>query len=137
MCFSVVLLVVGCGKKGEEQPVAEEPAADVEADVEEIKKITEAWDAAFNAGDIDMFIPEVESVVEDFKASGELAYARGTWSETSTSKANGESFNYNGNWVFILQKRSDQSWKITCETYSIESLIYPPPPEKDSQDKLF
>ncbi len=48
LCFTF-----GC-QQGEE--VAEEPAVDVEADKEAIKKITDDFNAALNAGDIDKLV---------------------------------------------------------------------------------
>jgi uncharacterized protein (TIGR02246 family) len=48
LCFTY-----GCQQSEE---VAEEPAVDVAADLEAIKKISDEWSAAFNAGDIDKLV---------------------------------------------------------------------------------
>jgi uncharacterized protein (TIGR02246 family) len=43
----------GCQKAEE---VAEEPAVDVEAEIEAIKRLNDEWDAAMNAGDIEKLV---------------------------------------------------------------------------------
>jgi len=76
--------------------------------------------------EFDQFSSEQESEVVDVKIGGDLAFVRGTWKEIKTPKAGGESRNFNGNFTFINQKQPDGSWKIICETWSIEQLIFPP-----------
>ena len=76
--------------------------------------------------EFDQFSSEQESEVLDVKIGGDLAFVRGTWKDIQTPKAGGESRNVNGNFTFINQKQPDGSWKIICETWSIEQLILPP-----------
>lgn len=146
-------------QQGEE--VSEEPAVDVEADIEAIKKIKDEFNVAFNAGDVDklvsiftddaarippnepaligkeairglfqrqfdQFTMEHESVLVDFKVSGDLAFFRGTWTSFNTPKDGGEPLKLNGNFVSIIQKQPDGSWKTICNSWSNEQLILPP-----------
>ena len=153
LCFTF-----GC-QEGEE--VAEEPVIDISADIEANKNLNDAWDEAYNAGDVDrlmslytddavrippnepaligkeaiqgnfqqsfdLFTKETDSVVVDRKIGGDLAFVRGTWKDIQTPKAGGESLNLNGSFVAINQKQPDGSWKIICEIWSNEQLIFPP-----------
>ena len=152
LCFTF-----GCQQAEE---VAEEPVVDVEADIEAIKKISEEWSAAFNAGNIDKLVSlftddavrippnkpvqigkeairgwiqwlfdqvimEHESELVDVKVSSDLAFFRCTWAKISTPKDKGESRKHNGNYVSIVQKQPDGSWKIICNSWSHEQLILP------------
>ncbi len=146
-------------QQGEE--VAEEPAVDVEADIEAIKDLCEEWEVAYNANDIDKllslyadnslripanqppvigkeairgsfkqefdeFTYEEEDVLEDVEVSGDLAFARGAWKSILAPRAGGESRTLNGNWLEILKKQPDGSWKIIIEIWSDETLVSPP-----------
>jgi uncharacterized protein (TIGR02246 family) len=150
-------------QQGEE--VAEEPVVDVEADVEAdkeaIKKITDDFNAAINAGNIDklvslytddavrippnkpalvgkeairslfqeqldQFTVQNEGVIVDLKVSGDLAFVRGSWTSINTPKTGGEPLKFNGNFVSIIQKQPDGSWKTICNSWSNEQLILPP-----------
>ncbi len=146
-------------QQGEE--VAEEPVVDVEVDKEAIKKITDDFNAALNAGDIDklvslftddavrippnepaligkeairglfqqqldQFTVQNEGVIVDLKVSGDLAFFRGSWTSINTPKDGGEPLKFNGNFVSIIQKQPDGSWKTICNSWSNEQLILPP-----------
>jgi len=74
----------------------------------------------------DQFTEESDSVVENVKIGGDLAFVRGTWTDILTPKAGGESLNLNGSFVAINQKQPDGSWKTICEIWSNEQLIFPP-----------
>jgi uncharacterized protein (TIGR02246 family) len=146
-------------QQGEE--VAEEPAVDVEADKEAIKKITDDFNAAINAGNIDklvslytddavrippnkpalvgkeairslfqeqldQFTVQNEGVIVDLKVSGDLAFVRGSWTSINTPKTGGEPLKFNGNFVSIIQKQPDGSWKTICNSWSNEQLLLPP-----------
>ena len=143
------------------EEVAEEPAVDVEADVEAIKKITDDFNAAMNAGNIDkllslyaddavrippnkpaligieairslfqeqldQFTVQNEGVVVDLEVSGDLAFVRGSWTSINTPKDGGESLKENGSFVSVIQKHPDGSWKVICNIWSNEQLIFPP-----------
>ncbi len=150
-------------QQGEE--VAEEPAVDVEADIDAIKTLNEEFDVTHSAGDIEgimalyadspvMITPngpaligreairnrfqkefdrdteELKGVIVDVHVSCDLGFTWGTWTSIKTPKAGGESRKFSGNQAFILQRQPDGSWKIICETWSEDSLIYPPPKKK-------
>jgi len=151
LCFTF-----GC-QQGEE--VAEEPAVDVEADKEAIKKITDDFNAAINAGNIDklvslytddavrippnkpalvgkeairslfqeqldQFTVQNEGVIVDLKVSGDLAFVRGSWTSINTPKTGGEPLKYNGSFVSVIQKQPEGSWKVICNIWSNEQLIF-------------
>jgi len=151
LCFAF-----GC-QQGEE--VAEEPAVDVEADKEAIKKITDDFNAAINAGNIDklvslytddavrippnkpplvgkeairslfqeqldQFTVQNEGVIVDLKVSGDLAFVRGSWTSINTPKTGGEPLKYNGSFVSVIQKQPEGSWKVICNIWSNEQLIF-------------
>jgi len=153
LCFTF-----GC-QQGEE--VAEEPVVDVEVDVEAIKKITDDFNAAINAGDIDKlvslytddavrippnkpaligkeairsmfqeqldkFTVQNEGVIVDLKVSGDLAFVRGSWTSINTPKTGGEPLKENGSFVSVFQKQPEGSWKVICNIWSNEQLIFTP-----------
>jgi ketosteroid isomerase-like protein len=86
----------------------------------------EAIQGNFQQG-FDLFTEETDSVVVDRKIGGDLVFLRGTWTSIQTPKTGGETLKYNGNWVAIDQKQPEGIWKIICEIWSDESLVYPPP----------
>ncbi len=75
----------------------------------------------------DQFTVESESRFVDAKVSGDLAFFRGTWTSLNTPKDGGKPLNLNGNFVSIIQKRLDGSWKTVFNSWSNEQLILPPP----------
>jgi uncharacterized protein (TIGR02246 family) len=61
----------------------------------------------FDQGDLKNAVP-----VADVRAVGDLGFARGTWTQTFTPKAEGvASVSNSGNWMVVLQRQSDGSWK--------------------------
>jgi uncharacterized protein (TIGR02246 family) len=153
LCFTF-----GC-QQGEE--VAEEPAVDVEADIEAIRKIPVDFNAAMSTGNVDklvslfaddavrippnnppfvgkeairglfqqhldQFTVQSEGVIVDLKVSGDLAFFRGSWNSIDTPKDGGEPFKGNGSFVQVVQKQPDGSWKVICNIWSNEQLIFPP-----------
>jgi uncharacterized protein (TIGR02246 family) len=161
MILPLVLLLCFTFSCQQAEEGAEEPAVDVSADIEANKALNDAWDAAYNVGDIDrllslytddavmippnepivigkeeirsdfqqsfdQFNEEIDTAVVDVKIGGDLAFVRGTWTNIITPKAGGEALNFNGNFVAINQKQPDASWKIICEIWSSEQLIFPP-----------
>ena len=155
LCF-LLCFTFSC-QQGEE--VAEEPAVDVEADKEAIKKITDDFNAAINAGNIDklvslytddavrippnkpalvgkeairslfqeqldQFTVQNEGVIVDLKVSGDLAFVRGSWTSINTPKTGGEPLKYNGSFVSVIQKQPEGSWKVICNIWSNEQLIF-------------
>jgi uncharacterized protein (TIGR02246 family) len=50
--------------------------------------------------------------VADVRVVGDIAVARGTWRQKLTPKAEGAaSVNDSGNWIAVLQRQNDRSWK--------------------------
>jgi uncharacterized protein (TIGR02246 family) len=132
---------------------------DVEADVEAIKKITDDFNAAINAGNIDklvslytddavrippnkpplvgkeairslfqeqldQFTVQNEGIIVDLKVSGDLAFVRGSWTSINTPKTGGEPLKYNGSFVSVFQQQPEGSWKVICNIWSNEQLIF-------------
>lgn len=159
--FTILLLVlVLCFVSGWQK--AEEPAVDVEADIEAIKNLNGEWLKAYNAGDIDRIISiyadnavqippnrppnigkeairgvyqweldrfntEFENEVVDVHVSDNLAFVRSSWTVILIPKGGGESIKFNGSLVFIHQRQQNSTWKVICESWSNEELIFPPP----------
>ena len=155
----VILLCFTFSCQKQEEEVAEKPAVDVEADKEAIKKITDDFNAAINAGNIDklvslytddavrippnkpalvgkeairslfqeqldQFTVQNEGVIVDLKVSGDLAFVRGSWTSINTPKTGGEPLKYNGSFVSVIQKQPEGSWKVICNIWSNEQLIF-------------
>jgi uncharacterized protein (TIGR02246 family) len=75
---------------------------------------------------LDQFTVQNEGVIVDLKVSGDLAFVRGSWTSINTPKTGGEPLKFNGNFVSIIQKQPDGSWKTICNSWSNEQLILPP-----------
>ena len=75
---------------------------------------------------IDQVAMEHESELLDVKVSDDLAFFRCTWAKISTPRDGGEPRKHNGNYVSIVQKQPDETWKIICNSWSHEQLILPP-----------
>jgi uncharacterized protein (TIGR02246 family) len=58
------------------------------------------------------FKPDLSVPVEDVRVVGDLAVARGTYTNNVTAKAEGVASNsYHGSWILALARQSDASWK--------------------------
>ena len=73
----------------------------------------------------DRYTLKQKNVLVDFKVSGELLFYRGTYTTTNTPKEGGEPLQLNGDFVVIMQKQSDGSWRTICNSWSNEQLIKP------------
>ncbi|MBE3064123.1 MAG: SgcJ/EcaC family oxidoreductase [Spirochaetes bacterium] len=60
----------------------------------------------------DAYKTETHGPVEDVRVSGNLAVARGVYTDTSSPKAGGTPINRKGKWVSAYQRQADGSWKI-------------------------
>jgi uncharacterized protein (TIGR02246 family) len=61
----------------------------------------------FDQGNFEVSLPVV-----DVRVVGDIGIARGTWSQKFTPKAEGAaSVNDGGNWILVLQRQNDRSWK--------------------------
>jgi len=56
--------------------------------------------------------------VEDIEISGDLAFARGGYTATTTEKDDGEVEEEEGNSVFVLRRGSDGTWRIVIEIWT-------------------
>ena len=75
---------------------------------------------------LDEFVVEGESTLVDIRVSGDQAYFRGTWVGVNTPKAGGEPRALNGNFVSVLERHADGSWKTIFNSWSMEQLVLPP-----------
>lgn len=73
-------------------------------------------------GYYDEFDSNLTSQVDEIAVMGDLAFARVSWSETATPKAGGDTTRVQGNWLVILKKQPDGSWKAWREMWT----TYPP-----------
>jgi ketosteroid isomerase-like protein len=125
------LFTAACTQPGEHQATTSE--AD---DVTAIKTLLQEYRVAVNAGDLDgkemrplyraaieentfQFTPQADEV----RVSGDLAFMRITYNETVMPKVGGEPIALHGNWLVILERQPDGTWKWWREMWS----IYPRP----------
>ena len=62
---------------------------------------------------------QLTSVVDEAEVAGDLAFMRVTYDETITPTAGGDAEQMHGNWLVILQRQADGSWKIWREMWSV------------------
>ena len=69
------------------------------------------------------------TVVEDVRVCGDLAFASGTDTGTTTPRSGGEPVPYSVKWLYVFERQSDGAWKCLYEMWNDNS---PPPqtPEK-------
>jgi len=67
---------------------------------------------------------QLDNPPEEVQVSGDLAFARGTYTVTVTPKAGGESIQREGKYLVIFQKQPDGSWKIARDIWNSDN---PPP----------
>lgn len=56
---------------------------------------------------------------------GDMIYARGKWTSRTTPLEGGEALDIGGNWISILKKQTDESWKILWDIWTLEQLVAP------------
>ena len=66
----------------------------------------------------DQFILEMKILNEEFRVSGDLAFARGTYTESLIPKAGGEKENYDGKFLTVLEKQRDGNWKVIRDCFN-------------------
>jgi uncharacterized protein (TIGR02246 family) len=92
---------------------------------------TDAVRASFQSY-FDAYKVETHGPIEDVRVSGDLAAARGVYTDASAPKAGGTPGNQKGKWVSVYQRQADGSWKIL---WDIENSDLPavdaPPVGKD------
>jgi uncharacterized protein (TIGR02246 family) len=79
-----------------------------------LETIVAAMEEGFGANTI-----QLTSVVDEVEVAGDLAYVRVTYDETITPTAGGDTELMHGNWLVILQRQEDGSWKIWREMWSV------------------
>ena len=62
---------------------------------------------------------QITSVADEVDVAGDLAFMRVTYDETITPKAGSDTELMHGNWLVILQRQADGSWKIWREMWSV------------------
>jgi len=62
---------------------------------------------------------QLTSVVDEAEVAGDLAFARITFDESITPTAGGDPELMHGNWLLILKRQDDGSWKIWREMWSV------------------
>ena len=67
---------------------------------------------------------QLTTVIEDIEVSGDLAFARTSYKQTTTIKESGETSEEVGKWLLVYKRQAD-GWKIYTEAWSSDS----PPPE--------
>ena len=61
----------------------------------------------------DQFHSEMTYFSDEIGLMGEVAFNLGTYRLTQTPKAGGDSISFYGNYILVLRKQADGSWKIT------------------------
>ena len=61
---------------------------------------------------------QLTSVADEIEVAGDLAFMRITWDESMTPKAGGDTEQMHGNWLVILKRQADGSWKIWRDMWS-------------------
>ena len=87
----------------------------------------EAGIEAIRAGSQEFFnqnTAQLTTVIEDIEVSGDLAFARTSYKQTTTLKESGETSEEVGKWILVYKRQAD-GWKIYTEAWSSDS----PPPE--------
>jgi uncharacterized protein (TIGR02246 family) len=74
----------------------------------------------------EFFNLKIAPSIDEVKVSGDLAFVRYSYSLQSIPKAKGEMIELNGKVVFILNRQSDSSWKITHYISNFNSPSLPP-----------
>ncbi len=75
----------------------------------------------------DQFKWEMTNTVEEVRVDGDLAFARGNYTERLTPKEEGETIESNGKWLSILVRQDDGFWKFARDIYNENA---PPPSEE-------
>lgn len=66
----------------------------------------------------DQFILEMKILNEELRVSGDIAFARGTYTESLTPKEGGEKEGYDGKYLTVLERESDGTWKVIRDCFN-------------------
>ncbi len=64
------------------------------------------------------FILKMDVTNKEIKVDGDLAFARGTYTVSLTPKEGGETINFDGKYLSILERQADGSWKFAIDCYN-------------------
>jgi ketosteroid isomerase-like protein len=78
------------------------------------------FSSRFELADIEVSIANDETEV-----AGDWAFARGNFGVRVTPAAGGESVEYTGKWINIMQRQADGSWKISHNIYNNDAPVEP------------
>jgi len=73
---------------------------------------------------------QLSSTVEDVRVSGDWAFQRLSYQQSSTPKEGGDTTTGVGKWVIIWQRQADGSWRISTEIWNTDA----PAPETGAQE---
>ena len=62
---------------------------------------------------------QVTCVADEIEVAGDLAFMSVTWDEGITPKAGGDAVQMHGNWLVILKRQDDGSWKMWRDMWSV------------------
>lgn len=66
----------------------------------------------------DEYILKMVVIVSELRVSGDFGFVRGTYTESMIPKAGGETFEYDGKYLTILEKQADGSWKVARDCFN-------------------
>jgi uncharacterized protein (TIGR02246 family) len=62
---------------------------------------------------------QMTNVADEIEVAGDLAFMRITWDEAIVPKDGGDTVQMHGNWLVILKRQADGSWKIWRDMWSV------------------
>lgn len=66
----------------------------------------------------DQYIIKMVITNKELRASGDLGFARGNFTESLVPKKGGDREEYDGKYLTILERQTDGSWKITRDCFN-------------------
>ena len=66
----------------------------------------------------DQFILKMVITNEEVRASGDLGFARGIYKESMVPKAGGETWEYDGKYLTVLERQANGSWKVARDCFN-------------------
>ena len=66
----------------------------------------------------DQFILNMVITNKELRQSGDLGFARGTYTESLVPKAGGDREEYDGKYLTILERQADGSWKVARDCFN-------------------
>ena len=66
----------------------------------------------------DQFILKIAITNHEARVSGDLGFARGTYTLSMIPKARGETIEYDGKYLTIFERQADGSWKVARDCFN-------------------